>query len=402
MHYPQVTRLKTLCLFFVIVLHALYPFASHTPFWSLYADTQAAGADIIIRFFGATLIPAFIFASGFLLEKTLQTQTLTFSDILGIKIKRLLAPWFFTMLFWLVPLYTLFDIPAYGRPAGSSLWEAYARGFPGLFTDHLWFLLALFWATLFWLICRPLADLLARHAPARLPAMLACRLPDLKGLLPTQEKMRNIALPEWISRNIPHVAKPDLSMADLTGLGIALVAALIVQVGSQSLTWYCFNESAGPIIYLYCGMLAYRHRDWLDTLFRENAIKIFFPLAAAYVVLLPAYALFFPAAWLLGILGSLLAYQICLGTVGMNFPLKDSKGLYACFEKNAFRFYLFHMPTTLVLFKLLSAPDILAPWLCIPAVIILTLLITAVFVRCSHWLEETQLPKIAAGMRPNN
>ena len=129
------------------------------PHWKLYADTTAFGGDFAAALLLSALVPSFIFASGFLLEKTLQTSELSFGDILGSRIKRLLVPWFLIMLFWLVPLYTLFDIPAYQRPAGSSLLEAYAAGLQGRFVDHTWFLLVLFWASLFWLLCRPLARL---------------------------------------------------------------------------------------------------------------------------------------------------------------------------------------------------------------------------------------------------
>ncbi|MCC8193328.1 MAG: acyltransferase [Deltaproteobacteria bacterium] len=398
MHHPQITLQKTLCLFFVIVAHATFPFTEHSGFWQLYADTQATGAEFVATIFSYTLVPSFIFASGFLLEKSFQT-TPCIGDIAGKRIKRLIVPWFLVMLFWLVPLYSLFDIPAYNRPQGSSFWATLLAGLQGRFTDHLWFLLALFWASLFWIAARPMLDRL--------------RIPDLSaGALKTgpafwMEKVRarlRRYTPDWIQPEwfALHGEKPAFTVRDFAGLGLALVVAVTVHVGAKDMTWFCFREAAGPSIFLYCGMLACRHAEWLDTFLWENRAKTLPALALLFLVLLPVGKEHFLLAWFLRVLGALLTYHTCLLFARIGFPAKKGNGAYAYFEKNAFRFYLFHAPTVLLVFLGLNALDILSPWFCIIATTVLTLLITAGVVYGSHVLERTQLPKIVNGMRPEN
>ena len=398
MHHQQITLQKTLCLFFVIVFHALLPFTTHNPYWRLYADTQAIGGDIVASLLGFTLVPSFIFASGFLLEKSLQTAPRP-ADILGKRIKRLLVPWFLVMLLWLVPLYTLFDIPAYNRPEGASFWQTLLAGLQGRFTDHLWFLLVLFWASLFWLLCRPLAQRTPEPViPGNFPK------PDLtpwieKGRAKLESLRPAWIKPEWLRL---HWEMPNVTGPDLAGAGAALLCAIIIQVGGQKLTWYCFVESAGPILFLYCGVLAYRHHEWLDAFLWTNFAKIFPALALPFLVLLPFGHEHFLLSWALGILGALLTYQICLLLVRFGIPAKKASGVFAYFEKNIFRFFLFHSPVVLLIFMGLDATGILSPWLCILATIALTLLVTAGIVHCSHMIERTQFPKVSAGMRPGN
>lgn len=400
MHHPQITLQKTVCLFGIIVFHALLPFTTQTPssFWKLYAATQAVGGDYIATLLSFTLVPSFIFASGFLLEKSMQSGP-AFSALLEKRIHRLLVPWFFVMLFWLVPLYTLVDIPAYNRPAGTSFGGALLAGLQGRFTDHLWFLLVLFWASLFWMICRPLLE---RAPEPALPATFT--KPDLSPWLEKAREKAESLKPAWVNPEWfrLHWETPVVPARDLAGIGLAVVAAIVLRVGGKNLTWYCFSESAGPILFVYCGMLAYRHRDWLDTFLWKNFAKIFPLTAVPFLVLLPVGHGHFLLSWLLGVLGALLTYQLSLLLVRIGFPAKKTSGVYAFFERNTFRFYLFHVPTVLLVFMGLNTLDVLSPWLCILLTVVLTLLITAGVVLCSHKLEQTQLPKIAAGMRPGN
>ena len=399
MHYPQIALQKTLCLLFVIAAHAVLPFTATKPFWKLYADTQACGADTVAGIFTFSLVPSFIFASGFLLEKAMQ-ETSCLGEVAGKRIKRLLWPWLLVMLFWLVPLYTIFDLPSYCRPEGASFWATLLAGLQGQFTDHLWFLLALFWASLFWLAAGPLL----KRAP--IPCCCCCNMPK-PNLRPWIEKARAIIMkelpgwikPEWFALK---GEKPVVPVTDLAGFGLAFIVAVTIQVGGKDLTWFCFHEAAGPILYLYCGMMAYRHREWLDTILWDNRAKLLPGLAIPFLLLSPVGGAHFVLTWTLGILGALMTYTACLVIVRTGFSIKKAAPHYAYFEKNAFRFYLFHMPVALLLFEALNATAFLAPWLIITATFILTLAVTAAIVHCTHTLEQTQLPKIFAGMQPKN
>ena len=398
MHHPQIALQKTLCLLLVIATHAILPFTTGNPFWKLYAGTQASGADMIAGIFAFSLVPSFIFASGFLLEQSVQNAA-CLGEIAGKRIKRLVWPWFLVMMFWLVPLYTLFDLPSYSRPEGASFWATLLAGIQGRFSDHLWFLLVLFWASLFWLVATPLLKL----APlddvcAKMPK------PDLrpwieKGRALIMQQIPDWVKPEWFALK---GEKPAIPLTDLVGLGLAFIVAVAIQVGGSNLTWFCFHETAGPVIFLYCGMLAYRHREWLDAFLRDNCNKVFPALALPFLILAPGGNAHFLFAWLLGVLGALLTYAACLMLANSCICIKKTAPMYAYFEKNAFRFYLFHMPIALIVFRGLNALDFLPPWICIVATFVLTLVVTAGVVRCSHLLEQNQLPKIVAGMQPKN
>lgn len=384
----------------MIALHALLPFTTGNAYWKVYADAQALGGDLIARILLFSVVPAFIFASGFLMENSLLARSPSFGDFLGARIKRLLVPWFLVMLVWLVPLYTLFDVPAYGRPDGGSFWETLLAGLQGRFTDHLWFLLVLFWATLFWLLVRPLME-----CAARLPIPSACAKPDWVPYGKIAEARAK--LEEMIPAPLKSDAfklqgeKPALTLPDLAGFGVALVAVFIIQAGTRGVTWFCLNETAGPVLFLYCGMLARRHEEWLNAFLWKNYLKIFPVLALAFLILLPAGNSLFVVPWLLGVIGALLIYQLCLGAVRIGFPAKKPTGAVAFFEQNAFRYYLFHMPTTVLVFTLLDNPNGFHPWVCILLTLVSALAITTIVVRCSRALEERFLPKIFSGMRPN-
>lgn len=398
MHHPQIALQKTVCLFFVILGHALLPFASPVPFWKIYAETQAAGADGIAMLLVFTVIPSFLFASGFLLEQSLQNAPSS-SKVAEKRILRLFVPWVLLLFFWLVPLYTLLDIPAYNRPAGTPFWETLLAGLQGRFTEHLWFLLVLFWVSLFWIAARPILERAPK--PACLTAMSK---PDLSPWLTPLRAKLDALKPEWIRPEWFTLSweAPKATFFDFAGLGLALVAAITLQLAGKNLTWYCLHASAGPLLFLYCGMLAYRHRDWLDAFLLDNGAKVFPLLAVPFLLLLPFGHAHFLLSWLLGILGALLTYQVCLLLVRIGFTVPTSGGVVAFFAGNAFRFYLFHLPTSLLVFMGLNKLDIFSPWLCVIATTILTLLVTAGIVQCSHLLEQTQLPKIAARMRPQN
>ena len=398
MHYPQIALQKTLCLLFVIAAHAVLPFTVNSPFWKLYAATPACGADVVAGIFMFSLIPSFMFASGFLLEKAMQ-DTPCLGEVAGKRIKRLLWPWLLVMLFWLVPLYTIFDLPSYSRPEGASFWATLLAGLQGRFTDHLWFLLALLWASLFWLVAAPLLK--------RAPIPCCCCSMTKPDLRPWIEKTRAMVIkelpdwvkPEWFALKAEKILVPA---ADLAGIGLAFIVAVSIQVGGKDLTWFCFHEAAGPILYLYCGMLAYRHRDWLDALLWDNRLKLLPGLALPFLLLTPVGNTHFVLTWVLSILGALVTYTVCIVLVRTGFSIKKAVHYYAYFEKNSFRFYLFHMPVALLAFKGLNAMDFLSPWLTILATFVLTLAATAGIVHCSHALEQTQLPKIVAGMHPKN
>jgi peptidoglycan/LPS O-acetylase OafA/YrhL len=334
--FPHITLQKTLCLLGVLFLHATLPFTEGSPFWKLYADERSVAATALASFLGAVLIPSFIFASGFLLAHALKQRQRTFSERLASRVRRLLRPWLLTVLFWLVPLYTLFDLPSFNRPLHATLLEGYSAALRGLFADHLWFLLVLFWVTLFWLLLLP----------------LVCRTNQFVGFV------------------------------------VAVAAAALAQGFGGGLTWFCFWEISAPLFFFYLGCLAYWHRERIDSLLMRFPLLLLFGLAAALAVLSPLPSAPFVVACLVSGVGCAFSYLLSLMLVRKGYQSLCAFVPYRYFEEHSFRFYLFHMPPGLLVFKIVNGAVELPVFLQIVVIFVLCFTATSVIVIVSCRLEE--------------
>lgn len=341
MQYAQITVQKTFCLLGVIFFHTLLPFTTPIPFWKLYAAQSSAWADGLFTVANFTIIPSFIFASGFLLAKSRESKRGAVGALLGNRFKRLIVPWCMTMLFWLVPMYTLFAVPAYMHPAGTSLWAGYGLAVRGLFVDHLWFLLVLFWASLFWLICLP-----------------------------------------WVEK-----------WGKMFGFVLALSAATLLQTFGQGLDWYCLRQTTGPLLYLYLGYLAYHSREQVDALLTQRAVPCLLAQVALVALCLP-FAHHYLIFWFISCVSCVFTYQASLWTVRLAYARLQKNSVYTYFETNAFRYYLFHMPPALIVFMTLNSHVSLPPVSFILLSFCLTLAVTTAIVAASHALEKIPLYKI--------
>jgi peptidoglycan/LPS O-acetylase OafA/YrhL len=334
--FPHITLQKTLCLLGVLFLHAVLPFTEGNFFWKLYADERSVAATALVVFFGAVLIPSFIFASGFLFAHSLEHRQRTFREQLASRAKRLLRPWLLIVLFWLVPLYTLFDLPSFNRPLHITLMEGYSLALRGLFADHLWFLLVLFWVSLFWLLALPI------------------------------------------------VRRTN----QFTGAIIAVAVAALVQGFGGDLTWFCFSQISAPLLFFYLGCLTYWHRERINTLLMSFPLLLLFALAAALAVLSPLSSASFPAACLISCLGCAFSYLLSLMLVHKGYQALRTFSPYRYFEEHSFRFYLFHMPTGLLVFKAVNYINILPVFLQIFVIFALCFVATSFIVMASRRLEK--------------
>ncbi|MDR0339463.1 MAG: acyltransferase [Desulfovibrio sp.] len=338
----RITLLKTLCLLAVIVMHSVEPYTEPGTFWKVFAHSPDAGAEALSDWLSPLIIPSFMFASGYLMTMSLERSGRGFAAQAARRARRLLVPWLCTTLFWLAPTYTLFDLPAYNHPAGTPLWRACADGALGLFSDHLWFLLTLFWVSLFWLTLRPL----------------------LKGKSP------------------------------VAGFALAFLVSWLMLRHGRGLTWFCLWETAGPLIHFYLGLTCFRCREELDSLFRRRKGECLGATALLYVLFAGSDSPPQPLYWLAGCVGALLAYQTCLHLADAVYERLRGLAWYRYFEDNAFRFYLFHMPGALLAFKTVDRAFDLPTW---PAVILafaLNMTGTALVVALSKLLEERVLPGV--------
>jgi hypothetical protein len=302
--------LKTCCLLCVMFSHAVLPFTKPDPggFWKFYADRQSGAADIFNFWGGLVVIPSFMLASGYLSALSAERKRRGAPAYIAGRAKRLLVPWFLLMVFWMVPLYTLFDIPAYNRPEGYTLAQTYLAGLEGLFADHLWFLLVLFWVDAFFAALRPLAN-------------------RFSGLL------------------VPV---------------LALAAALLVDRYGRTLTWYAVWETSGPLVWFGLGTILCRYRDGVGKTLARRPGTLFGLNAVLFVVAALFGAQTAPVYWLTCCLGALAAFQLCLYLARCHSRLRGY-WLYRYFEDNAFRFYLFHMPGAYLTYRMFAAAGLSSP-----------------------------------------
>lgn len=146
---------KTITMFLVILFHNLLFFADN-PYWLFNADYKNDTAIFLCNILNCTVVPLFVFCSGFLFQISIQKKEISTATAILKRTKRLLLPYLLYGLLWLVPTYTIFDIPSYGRPKGSSLIDGYKFMLLGQFSDVAWFLLMLFWVSIIWIILRKL------------------------------------------------------------------------------------------------------------------------------------------------------------------------------------------------------------------------------------------------------
>lgn len=153
-----ISETKTFAILLVIFYHCMLFYKNPSSFWPLNAGIASPSVITLAAFLKNCLVPSLILCSGFLFLLSTRNHPRSRWELLKNKVKRLIWPYFIYGALWLVPLYTFFDIPTFGRPLHADFVSSFLSMCMGVFTDHLWFLWPLFWATLFFIIIRNLLD----------------------------------------------------------------------------------------------------------------------------------------------------------------------------------------------------------------------------------------------------
>ncbi|MDR1296445.1 MAG: acyltransferase [Deltaproteobacteria bacterium] len=331
----DVTLLKTFSLIGVIFLHATLPFTIPEGFWTIYAPWQSSLAEAFKFWGGLLIIPSFMLASGYLAALSEDRRPRKASKYIVNRIKRLLVPWFLLSVFWMVPLYTLFDIPAYNRPKGFTLGETYQASLLGLFADHLWFLLVLFWVASFWAVLQPLR--------------------------------RRFGL--------------------FFGIVCVFATSLLLHYYGQWLKMYCIWEIDGPLLWFTAGYVFFRYRICAEKAAAWHPLVLFIVNAVCFVAL-SRYSSRTPLIyWITSGLGALAAFHACLYFVRIHEWLRKF-WMYRYFEENSFRFYLFHMPGGYLTFNILTSMGMTTPLLLILLSFSFNICLTAGIVTMVNAIEK--------------
>lgn len=139
----------------VVLAHCSF-FYGYDPFWIIKAEKGSDLVDMYCNVLSYCPVAVFVFISGFLFNLKLSKGPISCYQLIKSKFKSFIVPWFFFGVFWLVPLYTFFNIPGFGRDKDDSLMAGYCSMLTGQFSDVAWFLLMLFWVTLIWIIFKSL------------------------------------------------------------------------------------------------------------------------------------------------------------------------------------------------------------------------------------------------------
>ncbi len=219
------------------------------------------------------------------------------------RVKRLIWPYFIYGALWLVPLYTFLDIPTLGRPLHTDFVSGFLAMCMGVFTDHLWFLFPLFWATLFFIIIRNLLD-----------------------------------------------GKKLIVAGVLT-----VIAAACIELFLSDINYYCISQSGPYFIAFFVGILLYHFNEKIEKW--NSKIYCLISLALFAVLGLIIYLNIDNAVvYNIGnILGALLFYFIFMAFSRTSFSDKLNKSRFYNFcESRSMNIYLLNCPFMQIYFILLN------------------------------------------------
>lgn len=322
--------MRIVALFLVFFGHSVL-FYVDNPFWQLRSPEESDFAEWSILFIFYFTIPIFVFVSGFLLAKSDQNRPQSLRKIISSRFKRLIIPWFLVGTLWLVPICTLFDIPAYQHPMGTSLMAGYQNFLLGQYAEHLWFLLALFWATLSGVLLLPIV------------------------------KKRMFA-----------------------SIAITLLMALAAQLFLSSVDYYRLSMIALPILCFGFGMFFYHAKERVETL-SANRKRVLLLMLFVFMVTLICFDRRMNGnlylGWLISVMGCVLFYYLFEFLQDKKITSKVCSGrFYKWIESNNMEYYLFHYPFPKIFFIIFYPILNLPPVLFIVLIFFLTFAVTTVVV----------------------
>lgn len=153
--FEYITDAKTAAVVLVVLLHCMLFFATED-YYSERASYSSGVVEYLSNILNSCLVSSLVCCSGFLFAHSVLTRGKKAGELIKSRSSRLLLRYYLYGALWLVPLYTLFDISCWGREYGASWLESYKNMALGVFSDHLWFLLMLYWVSLVFILMIPL------------------------------------------------------------------------------------------------------------------------------------------------------------------------------------------------------------------------------------------------------
>lgn len=138
-----ISETKTFAILLVIFYHCMLFYKNPSPFWPLNAGIASPGVITLTTFLGDCLVPSLVLCSGFLFLLSTRNHPRSRWEMLKNKVKRLIWPYFIYGALWLVPLYTFFDIPTFGRPLHTDFVSGFIAMCIGVFKDSFMVFIAI-------------------------------------------------------------------------------------------------------------------------------------------------------------------------------------------------------------------------------------------------------------------
>lgn len=137
MRNETIEKLRAFAIIIVVLGHSIIIF---DPSWAIYtSDNSSKILYLLKQFINIIQMPLFIMISGFLFCSTCKKYD--FLKIVKEKAKRIIAPFIFIAIFWLVPIRLVAEYKPFVE---CGYIEAVKRVFLGIDSGHLWYLPTLF------------------------------------------------------------------------------------------------------------------------------------------------------------------------------------------------------------------------------------------------------------------
>ena len=298
--FENINDIKVILIVLIILGHCMLFYAGN-PFFPQSAGFTVPAIVHICSFLDAFFIPSFVFCSGFLFTHIMTHKERSMAQCLKERTKRLLLPYYIYGSFWIVPLYTAFDIKCFGRDSGTGLIEGYKYMAVGIFSDHLWFLWLLFWVNTVFILLRSLLQ------KKYLPALFL----------------------------------------------ISLAVALVVQLCLQSFPYFKLSQTA-PYYLCFCiGVIAYMYYDRIEKLPGAVLFILSAVLMTGAVLYGRAQQIHFVLDWLCKMTSmcGIFLLSVLLDRFEAVKKLRKTK-VSAYIDKHSFRFFLMNCPLLYLFFRL--------------------------------------------------
>lgn len=153
----KIVNLRAIAILSVVIGHSIIIYSSE---WNtISTSVECPFFDSLKHIINLYQMQLFFFISGFLMYGTLQ-RNISFKQFFKDKVNRLIIPYFFVGLLWMIPVKSLINISDFSI---DQLFSQIINLFDGISNGHLWFLYSLFTMFMFFYIANRAVSCVYKH-----------------------------------------------------------------------------------------------------------------------------------------------------------------------------------------------------------------------------------------------